>query len=1209
MKPNYLLILQIINLLWSILIQTRAFQCCNQNFDISTITLSTYTAKTHHFNSENSIKPMKDASNPNDDEKQASILATMLHSRNSNNYNQYIITYMPVQPPINQNNLKKYRAIITSIQEKYSDISKIFARQQEKYGTLRKKPKHDLSPFFRAISKKLSTRKPFLLEDKKTKQKIITRMSPISQNEQRDINKKILSETTRYETSRTSLKIIRVIMILVLIIASSTTWNKFEFSYLRKFPFQQQYSPLSKISELRNNKKRYTAFLPTGYVTPSFTTWHTNKTANLWNFLFQEQYNHLSIITWNFLIHEQHGPLSIIKFVPKTSSTTRKPLTKYTRNDPIQPFTKQASLISKNILTKRDFLNKTTTQTETMTPANISTPPNTKPVPRRKNQEPTKLTLSNRKEKKASETLETPMSKLLPDGSYTFHHGPYRTDGDTEPMETDDNNKTTEVTPTKTTPTKTSHHITNPYKNSDKHKTKNSSALTLEQANALHQANFCYSFNKDGKFPVTNLFKAAKKAMPARVFQSILRPKRTKSTYPSDQKSLWYTIQKSIHDPFKKFFPSKKWEEHQKIEDYVFLGQEIFSPSNGNEDILLQKAYISCTHVSPELFEDFYDTKRGTLDLTPATAIWTAANKLLGSSWKLSKLPDPPPKKKMIQFKKDTNIDGPSMITSNCGRFITKTGVKSKDSKVSNQAVTHKAPRKFTTYLTIRTATVQGTQKEMVTSVIESFNKIVDMISNTDSSFVVYTHPVKHKTKSNPIVYHSKSQPYTTKEQLEKHVKSLFIRQEQRCWLKLYCGHNQVQELLACEEIEESLRSVDSSLSVDPIQAPVTKQLGYLLGSHTPTFEISHYNMVLNSVPKLQHHQVACYKRVIKLHPKESISKEAETRAVFIDGDASQATTLIPLLKAIFNSPLQKHVKDLPEGRKFRFVENSADPTKTHLFRDARTRQKQFLNMTDQCTISGIKDLDLAVDLDEPYNYMTLRQVLLGMKTKMEPSWPLFVSIEFSTWRQEIIAVYMKDVTDEAHTMLAHLPIYLEAKFGDNIWKWFTSTHKADLKDYYWDESLQRVVTDDDNCDDADFLRGLHGNKLTAWETVNEVDANTINQQQITFELDKSFAFTAPSGGAGFDDGNSLQTMNTGVSKATALAEQPHTNTEDDGCHSSEIVDLLNNSSSSEHSESESDSSGSDSDTSNQPTKTRTLRSSARKASTKQRPRVNPKNG
>ena len=78
---------------------------------------------------------------------------------------------------------------------------------------------------------------------------------------------------------------------------------------------------------------------------------------------------------------------------------------------------------------------------------------------------------------------------------------------------------------------------------------------------------------------------------------------------------------------------------------------------------------------------------------------------------------------------------------------------------------------------------------------------------------------------------------------------------------------------------------------LNQIQAPLTSPLGYLLGSHTPTFENNHYNMVLNSVPKLQHHQVACYKRVIKLHKKEIISKEGETRAIYIDSDTTKMTT------------------------------------------------------------------------------------------------------------------------------------------------------------------------------------------------------------------------------------------------------------------------------------------------------------------------------
>ena len=59
MKPNYLTILQIISLLWSLLIQARAFQRCNQILQILTATHSINTANIHHFNSENHIKPIE----------------------------------------------------------------------------------------------------------------------------------------------------------------------------------------------------------------------------------------------------------------------------------------------------------------------------------------------------------------------------------------------------------------------------------------------------------------------------------------------------------------------------------------------------------------------------------------------------------------------------------------------------------------------------------------------------------------------------------------------------------------------------------------------------------------------------------------------------------------------------------------------------------------------------------------------------------------------------------------------------------------------------------------------------------------------------------------------------------------------------------------------------------------------------------------------
>ena len=50
-------------------------------------------------------------------------------------------------------------------------------------------------------------------------------------------------------------------------------------------------------------------------------------------------------------------------------------------------------------------------------------------------------------------------------------------------------------------------------------------------------------------------------------------------------------------------------------------------------------------------------------------------------------------------------------------------------------------------------------------------------------------------------------------------------------------------------------------------------------------------------------------------------------------------------------------------------------------------------------------DLDHAIDFGDEVGYMTLRQVLLGMKTKQASSWPLFVSVDLDTYCNEIVAV------------------------------------------------------------------------------------------------------------------------------------------------------------------------------------------------------------
>ena len=74
-------------------------------------------------------------------------------------------------------------------------------------------------------------------------------------------------------------------------------------------------------------------------------------------------------------------------------------------------------------------------------------------------------------------------------------------------------------------------------------------------------------------------------------------------------------------------------------------------------------------------------------------------------------------------------------------------------------------------------------------------------------------------------------------------------------------------------------------------------------------------------------------------------------------------------------------------------------------------------------------DIDFGGDVES----MTLRQVLLGMKTKQDRSWPLFVSVDFDSYRNEIITVIHNDTVSEASNVLSFLPVFLLTKFGVQI--------------------------------------------------------------------------------------------------------------------------------------------------------------------------------
>jgi len=258
--------------------------------------------------------------------------------------------------------------------------------------------------------------------------------------------------------------------------------------------------------------------------------------------------------------------------------------------------------------------------------------------------------------------------------------------------------------------------------------------------------------------------------------------------------------------------------------------------------------------------------------------------------------------------------------------------------------------------------------------------------------------------------------------------------------------------------------------------------------------------------------------------------------AAHVQCDASKLNTTVGILKAMFNRGRATDVANLPDGRVFKFCGSYAKWTKPEIVWKCRIMQKQFLSAHTSAIIHGVTDLDHAVDLGPTVGVKSLWEILLGMKTKAERFWSLFVAIDYDTFSDEICAVVHLDLIAEATTMLTYLPVYLQAQFGNSTWQWFSLECRREMTNYTWHREENRVVSTAD--DDIDSLvQPLNNASFAAWENVDDADVE-MDQTELNIDLTKLFDFRPRNGhgsGSGFDDNSSLQTMATGTSQLTTV--------------------------------------------------------------------------
>ena len=673
----------------------------------------------------------------------------------------------------------------------------------------------------------------------------------------------------------------------------------------------------------------------------------------------------------------------------------------------------------------------------------------------------------------------------------------------------------------------------------------------VQEANASHLASTPYSFHRDGSFKASPAGKLQKSK--SNVWNSALIPTHLEPLNPptKDIKSILDIAVRSAPTPFSEVHAGRNWREGT-LQDFhrladVFFDKKATLPCRLQvEGQRLRDCFIGFSRMSPEIFgPSLYNSTTGSLLASPETFLWVAANKALGSSWRLSTRPAPPASRTpKVAFAATV-----SSRQTSTGTFLARSAVAicSKDARDGQSHVSQSAQRKYKSYFTLALPPLTTTSRsEQAAEAMSYLHDAFSLLWTCDSGLAIYVYPTRafEPGPKKPLTtLPSRSCPQFSRRTIERYADRFYLRQNYRPWIRFYIGHQKDIAAFTQESFLASLSSRDITFSYDDIQAPTTIVCGWLLGTHR-SLNLQHYGSLMRLNKKFVNHPVSLSSRGIRMFNGEKPS--VEIRAVHVLCDASKRRSTCLLLKSQYNRGRPEDLATLPEGKLLKFIPYFANrgdrrppPAVLNRYKLCRVRQLQFLDSHDTHVISGILDLDLLQDIGD-LGLVSLRQVLLGIKTQVNWRWPLFLSVDFDNTRREITALFHKDNHEEASTFLDYLPLILDAQYGARVWNWFTPAARSDMESYQWNPDTRCVepASPSEGGSDGDLsYLNFYGDSGTAdWENVQDADLDPSDTPKISFDLGNHFNMRPATGGAGYDDQQSLPSFKTATSNATAAA-------------------------------------------------------------------------
>ena len=338
----------------------------------------------------------------------------------------------------------------------------------------------------------------------------------------------------------------------------------------------------------------------------------------------------------------------------------------------------------------------------------------------------------------------------------------------------------------------------------------------------------------------------------------------------------------------------------------------------------------------------------------------------------------------------------------------------------------------------------------------------------------------------------------------------------------MHVGHNKPADTFEEPQIKEWFRERDMNLYKERLQAKITCKAGWLLGSNGACLNPRDLEEAFGMIPELQGIPVEVRIEVIRIDREKG--KGTQVKAAHILTPWDKALKCRIAMNLIYG---KKSSSGYPLGKDMRFIPNTVD---TRFFTTEKTKmkvkksvskQKHFLDKTQTATSYTI----LALDYVEPNIGMTLREIIMGLRSNKEPSKNLFLNVDVHIFNQTVTFLFHADMVQEAMMAIPALPVILEAKFGTKIWTWFSEEAKEHAIGYYWDSKVGLKSTDDDTGD-------MLGDWGSTWGSDDDDDKSTATASSSIGRMEPFKIITDATGqNQYYDDGSSVGTFRSTCAK------------------------------------------------------------------------------